>query len=135
AEILALADSLGTLIDDFTIARIDPATLMQIENDLLPAQWHEHLDFVKFVLDAWPAILAAEGEMEAAARTNFLLERKASSLAEIHGDRPVIVAGSTGSMPATADLIAAIANLPNGAVVLAGLDTNLKDAALDSLHA
>ncbi|HWJ89263.1 MAG TPA: double-strand break repair protein AddB [Pelagibacterium sp.] len=135
AEILALADSLGTLIDDFTIARIDPATLMQIESDLLPAQWHEHLDFVKFVLDAWPSILAAEGEMEAAARTNFLLERKASSLAEIHGDRPVIVAGSTGSMPATADLIAAIANLPNGAVVLAGLDTNLKDAALDSLHA
>ncbi|WP_332712933.1 double-strand break repair protein AddB [Pelagibacterium mangrovi] len=125
AEIFALADSLGTLIDDFAIARLDPHSLMAIESDQLPAQWQDHLDFVRFVLEAWPSILAAEGEMEAAERTNVLLERKAGSLSTIHGERPVIVAGSTGSIPATADLIAAIARLDNGAVVLAGLDTHM----------
>ncbi|WP_417578739.1 double-strand break repair protein AddB [Pelagibacterium sp.] len=126
AEIFALADSLGTLIDDFTIARRNPQSLKAIESDQLPAQWQDHLDFVTFVLDAWPNILAAEGEMEAAARTNVLLERKAASLGVIHGDKPVVVAGSTGSIPATADLIAAVAGLTNGAVVLAGLDSQIE---------
>ena len=41
------------------------------------------------------------------------------------GDRPVIAAGSTGSIPATADLLRAIARLPRGALVLPGLDTSL----------
>ena len=35
---------------------------------------------------------------------------------------PVIAAGSTGTVPATARLLATIASLPNGAVVLPGLD-------------
>jgi len=37
----------------------------------------------------------------------------------------VIAAGSTGSMPATAKLLATIAHLRHGAVVLPGLDTDL----------
>ena len=40
---------------------------------------------------------------------------------------PVIAAGSTGSIPATAELIATIARLPHGAVVLPGLDTDLDE--------
>ena len=39
----------------------------------------------------------------------------------------MIVAGSTGSIPATADLIATVAQLPHGAVVLPGLDTDLDE--------
>ena len=42
---------------------------------------------------------------------------------------PVIAAGSTGSMPATARLLATIAKLPHGAVVLPGLDTDLDEAS------
>src|SRR5690606_22635643 len=45
----------------------------------------------------------------------------------------VIAAGSTASMPATAKLLAAIARLPNGAVVLPGLDTDLDEDAWDSI--
>ena len=41
----------------------------------------------------------------------------------------MIAAGSTGSMPATAKLLATIAKLPHGAVVLPGLDTDLDDAS------
>ena len=39
----------------------------------------------------------------------------------------VIAAGSTGSIPATARLLAVIARLPNGAVVLPGLDRGLDE--------
>ena len=43
----------------------------------------------------------------------------------------MIAAGSTGSMPATASLLATIAKLPHGAVVLPGLDTDLDESAWD----
>ena len=56
---------------------------------------------------------------------NLRLRRQAATLPLIFGDRPVIAAGSTGSIPATADLLRAIAELPRGAVVLPGLDTSL----------
>ena len=39
----------------------------------------------------------------------------------------MIAAGSTGSIPATAELLAAIARLPNGAVVLPGLDKEMDE--------
>src|SRR5205085_9576198 len=48
-----------------------------------------------------------------------------------HHDGPVIAAGSTGSMPATAKFLHAVAKLPTGAVVLPGLDTELDDEAWD----
>ncbi|MBI3453172.1 MAG: double-strand break repair protein AddB, partial [Rhodospirillales bacterium] len=41
----------------------------------------------------------------------------------------VYAAGSTGSMPATAELLAVVAALPKGAVILPGLDHDLDDAS------
>src|SRR5262249_658201 len=57
-------------------------------------------------------------------RGDARIEAEAARLAA-HPDGPVIAAGSTGSMPATAELIAAIAKLARSAVVLPGLDLEL----------
>ena len=46
---------------------------------------------------------------------------------------PVIAAGSTGTVPSTARLLKVIASLPNGAVVLPGLDRSLDDEDWASL--
>ena len=61
-------------------------------------------------------------------RRDPLIAAEAARLAR-KTDAPVIAAGSTGSMPATAELLATIAQLPHGAVVLPGLDTDLDDAS------
>ncbi|MET0278786.1 MAG: double-strand break repair protein AddB, partial [Pseudorhodoplanes sp.] len=45
----------------------------------------------------------------------------------------VIAAGSTGSMPSTAKLLATIARLPNGAVVLPGLDFDLDEESWNAI--
>jgi ATP-dependent helicase/nuclease subunit B len=45
----------------------------------------------------------------------------------------VIAAGSTGSMPATAKFLHVVASLPQGAVVLPGLDTDLDNEAWQSI--
>ncbi len=67
--------------------------------------------------------------MEPAKRRDALIKAEAARLAR-QTDGPVIAAGSTGSIPATAELIATIARLPHGAVVLPGLDTDLDDDSL-----
>lgn len=135
AEVLALADSLGTLIDDFAFWGKDLSDLEKIETGQLAGQFLANLDFVRFIFSSWPAILEAEREMDASARMTALIARQADVLPQIHGGKPVIVAGSTGSMPATAKLIAAIAALPRGAVVLPGLDGTLDTRMIEQLRA
>ena len=83
--------------------------------------------FLKIVREDWPAIRAEHGTIEPAERRDLLIEAEAKRLAA--ATAPVIAAGSTGSMPATAELLATIAKLPHGAVVLPGLDTDLDEAS------
>ena len=92
--------------------------------DALDDYWQLTLRFLKIARETWPKILAERGTIEPAARRDALIEAEAARLAA-NTDGPVIAAGSTGSMPATAELIATIAKLPHGAVVLPGLDTDL----------
>lgn len=123
AEILALADSLAGLIDDFTIEGVTPQKLRQLPVDDRSGHWQEALDFLQIVIRAWPDILGDRGVIDTADARNRLLLRQAEAAAQIFADRPVIAAGSTGSIPATAGLMAAIARLPNGALVFPGVDT------------
>ncbi len=124
-EILALAESLGELIDDLAIEGVPASALESLVPADLAGNWQEILDFLDIVLKAWPAILAGRGRTDAAVARNERLRRQAATLPLLHGDRPVIAAGSTGSIPATAELLKAIAALPRGALVLPGLDTTL----------
>jgi ATP-dependent helicase/nuclease subunit B len=133
AETFWLADSLAALLDDLTIERVAPAALRAVPPENLARNWQQALGFLDIALQAWPAMLAADGKADAATLGNERLARQASTAAQRYGDRPVIVAGSTGSQPATADLLQAIAALPRGVLVLPGLDTGLDASALTAL--
>ncbi len=88
--------------------------------------WQKTLRFLKIAREYWPALLEEKGCIEPAERRDMLIAAEAKRLAT--GTGPVIAAGSTGSIPATATLLATIAKLPHGALVLPGLDTELDDA-------
>lgn len=133
AEILALSDSLGGLIDDLSTEECPPERLAGIVPEELAANWQQTLQFLTIVFEFWPQHLAARGAADAAWLRNHRLDRQAMASPLIYGDRPVIAAGSTGSIPATARLLGAIAGLPRGAVVLPGLDTGLTPAGHDRL--
>lgn len=136
AEILGLAESLGEVLDDLTIEDADLTGFeAQIAGLDVAENWRQTRAFLTIVLDTWPTILAATGRADAVALRNLRLRREADAAPAIFGDRPVIAAGSTGSIPATADLLAAIARLPRGAVVLPGLDLGLTGAQHEALIA
>ena len=125
AEIFWLSDALGRLLDDFTIEDVPVGKLDALVPDELAANWQQILQFLRIALEMWPAWLKDHGKIDAAAARNERLRRQAATAPLLYGDRPVIAAGSTGSVPATADLLKAIAALPRGALVLPGLDTSL----------
>jgi ATP-dependent helicase/nuclease subunit B len=134
ASALALADDLARLLDDMTIRGVAWDRLDRLVPDALDRYWQLTLDFLKIAREAWPKILAEQGAIEPAVRRDLLLRAEAARLAA-HRDGPVIVAGSTGSMPTTAELMAAVAGLPHGAVVLPGLDTELDRASWELIGA
>jgi ATP-dependent helicase/nuclease subunit B len=127
---LALADDLARLMDDMTTRGVSWDRLDDLVPDDFDRYWQLTLEFLKVAREAWPKILAERGAVEAAERRDILLKAEAARLAE-NPEAPVIAAGSTGSMPATAQLIATIAKLPHGAVVLPGLDMSLDEESWD----
>ncbi len=128
AATLALADDLARLMDDMATRGVDWNALDGLVPDALDQYWQLTLRFLNIAREVWPDILKAHGRIEPAARRDLLIEAEAARLTQYH-DGPVIAAGSTGSMPATARFLKAIAGLPQGAVVLPGLDTDLDDEA------
>ena len=125
AAALALADDLARLIDDAITREMDWKKLDGLVPDQFDKYWQLTLDFLKIARSYWPERLAEKAMIDAARRRDLLIDAEMKRLAGTN--QPVIAAGSTGSMPATAKLLAAIAQLPHGAVVLPGLDTDLDE--------
>ena len=128
-----LARALAALLDEIQIARLDPAALATLAPEEYAAHWQQVLRFLSLITDNWPAILAERSLTDPAARRDALLARLAGRWAAAPPPHPVIAAGSTGSMPATRDLLATVARLPQGAVVLPGLDRHADDETWEAL--
>ena len=126
AAACALADDLSRLMDDMTTRGVSWEELDKLVPEEFDSYWQLTIRFLKIAREAWPAVLRERGLIEPAARRDALIKAEAMRLAR-KTDGPVIAAGSTGSIPATAELIATIARLPHGAVVLPGLDTDLDE--------
>ena len=126
AAACVLADDLARLIDDMTTRGVPWKRLDELVPDNFDRYWQQTLKFLEIAREAWPAILRERHCIEAAERRDKLIKAEATRLTR-KTDGLVIAAGSTGSIPATAELIATIAGLPHGAVVLPGLDTDLDE--------
>ena len=132
ASTLALADDLARLMDDFAARGVEWTSLDNLVPNELDVYWQYTFKFLTIAKDVWPNILKAHDKIEPMERINRLMKAETERLATQHKG-PIIAAGSTGSRPASAMLLNAIAKLPQGAVVLPGLDTDLDEAAWRSI--
>ena len=129
-----LAAELSNLLDQVQTERLGFERLSELVPDEYAVHWQLTLQFLGVLTEAWPRLLASEGVIDAAERRNLLLAARAAIWRDNPPPTPVIAAGSTGSIPATSDLLAVIARLPVGAVVLPGLDRDLDSAAWDMIE-
>ncbi len=121
-QAIRLAAELARLLDQVETEGLDFAAL----DGLVPEDYAEHwqitLEFLRIVTEAWPRILQDLGCIGPAERRRRLAELQSAAWRARPPAVPVIAAGSTGSIPATAELLRTIAGLPQGGVVLPGLD-------------
>ncbi len=131
AQASSLAMQLGALMDKFDIEQADWERLKTLIPEQFADHWQTTLDFLEIVTKHWPNHLAEQGLMSPYARSDALMAAETERLLSNPPEYPVIAAGSTATRPATAALLKAVAMLPNGAVVLPGLDLDLDE---DSWH-
>jgi ATP-dependent helicase/nuclease subunit B len=129
AQAFHLAGELAALIDEMVIENIDPSALKTLVTENFDKYWAITLTFLQIAFKAWPNYLVEKGLADRARRQAELVEQEIERLDSGRVTGPQIVIGSTGTNTATADLIKAIASLPQGAVVLPGLDTTLDPAS------
>jgi ATP-dependent helicase/nuclease subunit B len=127
ADAIWLARSLAELIDSVETEERDWADLKKLDTGEHALWWQLTAEFLSIASAYWPARLEELRRSSSARHRAVLLRAEARRMPERAGKGPVIVAGSTGSVPAAAELIASIAALPNGAVVLPGLDLSMPD--------
>ncbi len=125
ADAVWLARALGELIDAVETEGRDWADLVKLDVRDFASWWQLTVEFLKIATAFWPARLEELMRSSPARHRDAVLKAEAQRLSSLKDGAPIIVAGSTGSIPAAADLIAAIAARRDGVVVLPGLDTTI----------
>ncbi|WP_339633209.1 double-strand break repair protein AddB [uncultured Sneathiella sp.] len=134
AEAAGLASALARFLDQVQTEGLD---LKDLKN-LVPSEYAEHwqitLEFLEILSLNWPAILTAEGAVDPALRRDLLMRAQVDHWQHNPPDAPVYAIGSTGSIPATALLLKTVAEMPNGTVVLPGLDRQLDEKSWNAVR-
>ena len=123
-----LAGSLLDLIEEMGEEGVGAEALDAIDMGDLAKHWKRSLELLRIACR-----FAAEDARLAAARQAACLDALDAAWAEAPHPHPVIVAGSTASRAPTRRLMEIVRRLPEGHVVLPGLDAAMPDAAWDAL--
>jgi ATP-dependent helicase/nuclease subunit B len=123
AESLRLAADLARTLDALLIEEVDPRQLKEAasETDDLAAHWEKSLEKLQLIYENWPHILTGRGSIDLADRRNRLLRRVAERWKDDPPPGFTVAAGITTAAPAVAALVARVARMDDGMVVLPGL--------------
>lgn len=133
AEALRLAADLARTLDQLVAEDIVPARLADSVAPELSEHWQSSLAVLETILEHWPRTLATLGRIDLADRHNRVLRALAARWRTAPPAGFVMAAGITASAPALADLLACIARMPDGSVVLPGLDLAMPQPEWDAL--
>ncbi len=134
-QAVRLAASLADFLDQTQSDGVSFDALETLVPDDYANHWRLTLDFLKILTNVWPALLEEQGGMDPVARRTALLEAQAALWRKSPARHPVIAAGIDGAIPAVAALLAVVATMPTGMVVLPGLDPDIDPALWEAVGA
>jgi ATP-dependent helicase/nuclease subunit B len=134
-QALRLAQALAELIDEVETEQVDFARLKELAPETFAGHWQATIEFLRIVTENWPAILEQQGAIDPARRRVLAMTARAAAWAADPPSDPVIAAGFIAADPALAEIIAIVARMPQGMVVLPGLDQMLDNAGWDAVGA
>ena len=132
-----LALSLSRFLDEVETEGSDFARLAELVPAELAQHWQQVLHFLAILTEHWPRHLAELGGIDPATRRNLVLRAQAEAWRRRPPETRIIAAGLTGGVAAVAELMAVVARLPQGALVLPGLDRGIANwdaVAADPAH-
>lgn len=124
---VGLADALAELLDQVADEGLCFDALDHLVADEYAAHWQLTLNFLSILRSVWPEYLRARGLIDVNERRSLLLRALARYWQDHPPKFPVIMAGVSGSLPAVAELMAVVARLPQGQVVLSGFNPEMGD--------
>lgn len=124
-----LAIELAAFLGEVQKQQLSFSEIEKIVPDDLSKHWQTTLNFLSILIEKWPEILADNKAVDIHTHRNLSLKLQAQYWQENPAQYPVIAAGSTGSIPATAELLKVISSMQNGQVILSGLDNYMDDKA------
>jgi ATP-dependent helicase/nuclease subunit B len=130
ASLYALSDSLASLIDEMQGEGVTVGDILKIDVTDQSGHWDRAQRFLDIAHNYLGQTISVP---DAEARQRQLILRLIAYWQEHPPQNPLILAGSTGSRGTTSMLMQAIARLPQGAVVLPGLDTDMPTAVWTEL--
>lgn len=130
---LRMADALARVIDQLHFEELDPAVLDTVATEDHSQHWQVSMRHLQLLLDQWPQTLKQLGLIDLADRRNRIFARMAQKWRISSPPRFIVSAGVTVTARSVADFLRVVAGLPQGMVVLPGLDTGMPDAEWDAL--
>ncbi|MGV6802235.1 MAG: double-strand break repair protein AddB [bacterium] len=135
---LQSADALGKLLDAFYTEEIPFSKLQEIVPTELASHWQNTLSFLEIITSLWSQWLNSQSLSDPADYLRNGIDILGQKWDERQGgafpDYPVMIIGSTGSMPAVARLMKIVADSNNGGVVLPGVDTMMDQSSWDNIE-
>ena len=124
AGALSLTDPLLAILDDGAMEEIDLSGIAKLDDiqNFAAEHFQNAVKLYEIVQDFWPERLAELGLMDPMARRVALLNALTNIWEQTPPDYPVIVAGSTGTLGASARLMRCVSNMADGLIVLPGLN-------------
>ncbi len=124
-----LAADLGRFLDQVQVEGLSLDNLERLVPEEFSENWQRVLAFLDLIRTHWPRILEEEQAQDPGHWQTALRRLQIDAWRANPPAFPVIAAGSTGTVPSTADLLSLVLTLPQGLVVLPGLDRHLEETA------
>src|SRR5688500_8625763 len=123
AEAMRLAIELARTMDALAVEEVPATRLAEAVSGApdLAGHWLQSIERFRAVLDRWPNVLAERGVIDLADRRSCLLNALAERWKLTPPDGFTLAAGVTTSAPAIAALLARVARLHQGAIILPAL--------------
>lgn len=130
-QLLGTAKKLANLIDQAYAHYVDWEKLNTLVPEELAGHWKLSTQFLDIITDFWPQIVAEHNAIEPEFLYRQQIDRLGTYWRTATNLPPLVVAGTTASLPTTARLLTHVLGRPQGHVVLPGLDIkDLKEGPL-----
>ena len=127
AALYDLADSLATLMDEMQGEGVAPDAIAALDVSNHSKHWERTQTFLSIIAPLFADTLDSE------ARQRLAVQRMTDRWQANPPRDPILIAGSTGSRGTTALFMRAVAELPQGALILPGFDPDTPKAVWQSM--